>query len=392
MGSIGWYIFRTTFGAFLIILFSLTMVIWVTHAMRDIDLMTNQGQTILVFVGITSLIIPQLVLIIAPIALMIAIAHTLNKLATDSEIIVMNAAGMSPWLLFRAFLAAAIVVSIGVAILAAYVSPTCIRELRRWAADVRADLVTNIVQPGRVSTIERGLTFHIRERQTDGSLVGIFVDDLRDPNERATFLAEQGAIVKNERGTFLVLKDGSVQRHPTDQQDPTIVVFDRYAFDLSRLAGGAQESGGSQQLDYSVSERYLWELFAPNPNDTVFLKDPGQFAAELNDRLAAPLYPLAFMVIAYAYLGAPRTTRQSRTMSLVSAIGAVALLRFAGFASMVFGIKFPPALALQYVALFAACGLGLSAISRGVIIEPPAFIANTVAILTERLSRRLAPS
>jgi lipopolysaccharide export system permease protein len=392
MGSIGWYIFRTTFGAFLIILFSLTMVIWVTHAMRDIDLMTNQGQTILVFVGITSLIIPQLVLIIAPIALMIAIAHTLNKLATDSEIIVMNAAGMSPWRLFRAFLAAAIVVSVGVAILAAYVSPNCIRDLRRWAADVRADLVTNIVQPGRFSTIERGLTFHIRERQPNGSLLGIFVDDLRDPNERATFLAEQGEIVKNDRGTFLVLKDGSVQRHPTDQQDPTIVVFQSYAFDLSRLAGGAQESGGAQQLDYSVSERYLWELFAPNPNDAVFLKDPGQFAAELNDRLTAPLYPLAFMIIAYAYLGAPRTTRQSRTMSLVSAIGAVALLRFAGFASTVFGISFPPALALQYVALFTVCGLGLSAISRGVIIEPPIFITNTVANLTERLARRLAPT
>jgi lipopolysaccharide export system permease protein len=393
MGSIGWYIFRTTFGAFLIILFSLTAVIWITHALRDIDLMTNQGQTILVFIGITGLIIPQLILIIAPIALMIAIAHTLSRLATDSEIIVMNAAGMSPWRLFRAFFAAAIVVSVGVAILAAYVSPKCIRDLRRWAADVRADVVANIVQPGRFTTIERGLTFHIRERQTDGLLVGIFVDDLRDPNERATFLAEQGEIVKSDRGTFLVLENGSVQRHPTDQRDPTIVVFDRYAFDLSHFAGGSPEtSGGGQELTYNVSERYVWELLAPNPRDASYTKDPGQFAAELNDRLAAPLYPLAFMVITYAYLGAPRTTRQSRGMSLAFAITGVALVRFAGFASTVFGVKFPPALALQYVALFTALGLGLSAISRGAIIEPPAFITNTVAMLTERLSRRFAPS
>jgi Lipopolysaccharide export system permease LptF/LptG len=34
---------------------------------------------------------------------MIAISHTLNKLATDSEIIVMNAAGFSPFRLFRPF-------------------------------------------------------------------------------------------------------------------------------------------------------------------------------------------------------------------------------------------------------------------------------------------------
>jgi lipopolysaccharide export system permease protein len=392
MGSIGWYIFRTTFGAFLLILVSLTSIIWLTHALRDIDLMTDQGQTILVFIGITGLIIPQLVLIIAPIALMIAIAHALNKLANDSEIIVMNAAGMSPWHLFRAFLAAAVVVSAIVAVIAAYISPKCIRDLRRWAAEVRADLVTNIVQPGRFTTIERGLTFHIRERQANGLLLGIFVDDLRDPNERATFLAEQGQIVKTDKGTFLVLQDGSVQRHPTAQRDPTIVIFDRYAFDLSHFAGGAQEAGSSQETNYSVSERYLWELFAPNPKDPVFAKDPGQFPAEMHDRLTAPLYPLAFMIIAYAYLGAPRTTRQSRTVSLVSAVVVAALVRFAGFASMVFGIKFPPALAIQYVALFAVFSVGLTAISRGAIIEPPAFITNAIAVLTERLTRRLAPS
>ena len=110
MGSIGRYIFRTTFGAFLVICVSVTALMWITQALRDIDLMTNQGQSILVFVGITGLIIPLLMLIIAPIALMIAVAHVLNKLGNDSELIVMNAAGMPPWILFRPFLAVGVVV------------------------------------------------------------------------------------------------------------------------------------------------------------------------------------------------------------------------------------------------------------------------------------------
>ncbi len=97
MGSIDRYIFRTTMGAFVLVLASLTGVIWVTQALRGIDLMTNQGQTILVFLGVTGLAIPVLAMIIAPIALMIAVAYTLNKLATDSEVIVMNAAGLPPW-------------------------------------------------------------------------------------------------------------------------------------------------------------------------------------------------------------------------------------------------------------------------------------------------------
>jgi len=92
MGRIDRYIFRTSFGAFALILISLTAVIWITQALRDIDLITGQGQTVLVFVGLTGMIIPLLMLVIAPVALLIAIAYTLNKLNTDSEIVVLNAA------------------------------------------------------------------------------------------------------------------------------------------------------------------------------------------------------------------------------------------------------------------------------------------------------------
>jgi len=197
MGSIGRYVFRATMGAFLITLVSLTVVIWFTQAMRDFDLITSQRQTLLVFVGITGMIIPLLVMMIAPIALVIATAHVLNKLSSDSEIIVMNAAA-SPWRLLRPFLAAALVVSLLVGIIAAYLSPRSLRELRDWAAQVRADILTDIVQPGRFTTIGGNLTFHIADRKQNGLLVGIFVDDRRDSGVHSTYLAEQGEIVKND--------------------------------------------------------------------------------------------------------------------------------------------------------------------------------------------------
>ena len=76
---------------------------------------------------------------------------------------------------------------------------------------------------------------HIRERLPNGQLLGILIDDQRNPKERVTVLAETGNIVKNQRGTFLVLENGSVQRHETGQRDPALVLFDSYGFDLSRL-------------------------------------------------------------------------------------------------------------------------------------------------------------
>jgi lipopolysaccharide export system permease protein len=384
MGSIGRYIFRTTLGAFLVVLISVTALMWITQALRDIDLMTNQGQTILVFIGITGLIIPLLVLIIAPIALMIAVAHVLIKLSNDSELIVVNAAGMQPWQVFRPFFAVAIVVSLLVAAISVYISPKCLRELRNWAAQVRADLVTTVAQPGRFTVLNNSLTLHMQARQPNGQLVGVFVDDQRNPRERMTILAEYGNILKNEHGTFLLLENGSIQRQEAGQRDPQIVEFDRNAFDLSRL------TAGPTNVRYSVRERYLWELLNPIADDPLFSDRPDQVRAELHDRLTAPLYPLALVLVTFAYLGAPRTTRQSRAMSLVGAIGMVALLRGLGFVGTVAGSHTPALLLVPYLALFAAFILSFWAISRGVIIEPPAFINNAITAVTERLTRRFA--
>ena len=112
MGSMSRYIFRTTFGAFLVVLVTLTALIWVTQALRDFDLMTNQQQTFIAFLQITSMVMPMLILIIAPIALMIAAAFVLNRICADSELIVLNAAGSSPWRLFRPFLLVALTVAL----------------------------------------------------------------------------------------------------------------------------------------------------------------------------------------------------------------------------------------------------------------------------------------
>src|SRR5580658_3351368 len=381
MGSIGRYMFRATMGAFVITLVSLTVVIWFTQAMRDFDLITSQRQTLLVFVGITGMIVPLLVMIIAPIALVMAAAHVLNKLSSDSEIIVMNAAGVSPWRLLRPFLASAIVVSLLVAVIAAYVSPRALRELRDWGAQVRADILTNIVQPGRFTTVGGNLTFHIADRRPNGLLVGIFVDDRRDPNEHATYLAEQGEIVKNDSGSFLVLDNGSIQRLEAGQRDPRIVRFNRYPFDLSQF------TGSTQNVVYTVREKYLWELLWPRADDALYAAQPDQYRSELHDRLATPLYPLTFVILAYAFLGPPQTTRQSRTLALLGLIGAVTLLRLIGFLSVIVGVHAPSALAVQYVALLGASVAGLWQISRGQAIEPAAAVLRLATTISERFAK-----
>ena len=382
MGSIDKYIVRTTLASFAVVLISLTGVIWITQALRGIDLMTSQGQTILTFLGVTSLVIPALVLIIAPIALMIAVSHTLNKLATDSEIIVMNAAGLSPIRLFRPFLFATAVVAVLVAFIAAYLAPDGMRRIKQWDAEITADVLANILQPGRFSQLDQNLTIRIRERLPGGVLAGVFVDDRRDPKERVSIMADRGTVLKNDRGSFLVLQDGHLERFETNKRDPILVSFDRYAFDMSKFSNRS-----SGDVTYGIRERYLWELISPPPDDPMYQQLPGQFFADLHDRLMSPLYPFAFAALTFAFLGTPRTTRQSRNFSLTASILAVFGIRMIGFACSVMAVKSPMAALFQYLMLAAAIGGSIWIILTGVVIEPPAALMEAINRSNARLLR-----
>jgi lipopolysaccharide export system permease protein len=326
-------------------------------------------------------VIPALVLIIAPIALMIAISHTLNKLATDSEIIVMNAAGLSPFRLFRPFLYATLVVAVMVAFIAAYLAPDGMRRLKQWDADITADVLANILQPGRFAQLDQNLTVRIRERRPGGLLVGIFIDDRRDPNERVSIVADHGTVLKNDGGSFLILEDGNLERFEAGKRDPALVAFGRYAFDMSKF------SNQGHDVALGIRERYLWELLWPLPDDPVYVQLPGQFRAELHDRFMSPIYPFAFAALTFAFLGTPRTTRQSRNFSIGSSILAVFGLRMAGFACSVMTVKSPPAVIVQYLMLVFAIGISLWIIIGGIVIEPPAALLEAIRKSNARLSQ-----
>jgi lipopolysaccharide export system permease protein len=362
MAAIDRYIFRTIFAGFLLILINLTLVIWITQILRQVDLITNQGQTILVFLRITGLLVPILMLVIAPIAIVIAVSYALTKLNGDSELVVMNAAGISPRRAFRPVFLSCLLVAIFVAYISAYLAPWLQRQMALEIAKVRTDVVSNIVRPGAFTSVDRGLIFHIREKRGENQFQGVFIDDTRTPEERITIVAEYGQIVNRGDSAFLVMRDGNIERRRAKERDPAIVVFDQYAFDLTRLTPAAT-------VNIGLREKYIWELAFPAVDDPVMKASPSQWRVELHERIYAPLYPLAFGVIAFAILGFPRTTRQSRAVSMSAVIAAVAGLRLGGFAGTAIAVSTPAVLAVVYGMIALSIGLGGYVIWSGIPVD-----------------------
>ena len=355
------YLFRTTAWAFLAGLGVLTAIIWISQALRQFDLLTSKGQTILLFLNLTGLIAPSLLAFIAPVALFLACLYMLNKLNGDSELVVMSAAGMTPWRMLSPLLALGLCVLLLNAFMSIYAMPWSFRQIQDIGAKVKADIVTRVVREGQFVQLEQGFVFHYRERGARDQLLGIFMQDRRDPARVNTYIAEVGQTVETEAGqNYLVLEKGSVQRQQPDAKDAAIVVFERYAIDLAQFAPGGEGT------NYKPRERSTLELLRLDYSDPYVKRAPGRYWSELHDRFTAPLYCLVAVLTAFLFLGEARTTRQGRGLAIVGALLVFAGLRIAGIWVLTLFVTRPWAGALVYaVPLVSSLALLL------LILTPP---------------------
>ncbi len=321
------YLFRQAGGALLLILLSLTGVVWIATALKQLTLLTSQGQTTWTFLKMTLLALPNLIAIIAPVALLITAIHTLNKANGDSELIVMTASGATVWRFARPFLALGAIVMILLLLANLYVLPWSTRILQHYIVKVRTDLISQVLQPGQFSSPENQLTFHIRDRTFQGELRGLVMQDDRDKTISTTYLAERGEIYKQGNEAYLIMKDGHIIRRPADADAAQIIAFSQYAIDLEQF--GPKD----KQRPLKVRARYLGELLNPDPNDRLYIGQPGKFRSEIHERFASALYPIVFVLVALSQLGLAQTTRQGRVRTIMSAFVAASGIRMAGLAA-----------------------------------------------------------
>jgi lipopolysaccharide export system permease protein len=319
------YIFRRVLGSFLVTLAALTATVWLSQALRQFDLVTARGQTILTFLSLTGLLVPTLVMLIAPIALLIAVLYVLNTMNGDSELAIINASGAPQGIVVRPVLWLGAIATFAIAAISLYVAPTTQQMTRDLLTRINSDIVTSVLREGTFVGLTQGLTIHVKGRGRDGSLDGIFVADEREPEQPVSYLARRGAVLDNPLGSFLIMQDGVIQRENKRDGSISIVEFQSYAFDLSQLA----RSGG--QATYNPTERPTAELVNPDPNDPLYQRYPERFRAELHDRFTAPLYALVLALVPLAFLGQARTSRQGRGAAISAAVATAAGVRALGF-------------------------------------------------------------
>lgn len=349
------YVLGQMIGPTLLFAFLLTAVIWLTQSLRLLDLVINRGQSAPTFVYLTILILPSLLVIILPIAFFAGTLFALNKLNSDSELVVMSAAGFSrAQITLPVLLAAAIVMALTY-LCGLYLMPAGQRAMKDKVVDIRADIGAALLNEGEFNTPASGLTVFIRELNSDGTIRGVMVHDNRNKKSPVTYLAVRGQLAQTPAGARLIMFDGTVEQSSHAGGQLTVLNFQRDVFDLDQFAGPARAT------DRATSERYLSELFSPDPKLMPKLRNA--YIAEGHNRLSQPLYCIAFALIALAAVLRGRRARGANALRLALAALGAAIVRIAGYGVQGLAVGSPSLVFLFYLIPLLGAAVALAVLA-----------------------------
>lgn len=354
MSLIERYIFQKAASATLIILGSLTGVVWIIQALKGIDIINTNGQTIFAYLSLTTLAVPNLLVAIIPVALLLSTISTINAMNTNTELVVVTASGCSNWTIAKPLIILAFLCSLFAGIVGHVVSPLSLIKLKSFVTEMRADLVSILIQEGSFNKIGKGLTFHISERNAGGILTGILISDERNEDTGLIYTAKEGFLTRSDQGSYLKLKDGEIQQINRKDDSVTLINYQSYIFDLSNFSGSNSKKSG----DLKAKERTTFELFSPDPDDSFYKKYPTRYTSEIHERFSEMLWPFAYVFMILAFAGQARSNRQSFSTSISAAALSVVIARGMGFSAVSSIRTDPNAVFLVYFLPLACIAFG----------------------------------
>ena len=353
LGGLNRYILRQCLSGMIFVTGALTAAVWLAQSLRLVDLIVNRGLSAEVFLYLAMLILPRFLDIVIPIGTFIAVLFVFNRLITESELVVMRAAGMSPFSLAKPVLELAGIAWIILMVLSLYLLPASNREFKDLQFEIRNRFVSSLLQEGSFTTISDKLTIYIGGRDDRGEVIGLMIDDERDPSHPVTLLAERGAFADTGGGSRIIMVNGDRQQYERDTGKLSVLTFDRYVLDLDMMRDAPESRSREAQ------ERYLGELFFP-PEDL----DPGTreaYLVEGNERLTVPLTAFSFAIIPLACLLPGEFNRRGQLRRVLTAVGCALTFQALDLAIRNLEGRFTAAIPISYVVdlLPFVVGLGI---------------------------------
>lgn len=220
------------FGFFSLVL---VLIYWINRAVVLFDQLIADGQSAWVFLEFTALSLPSVIRLALPLAAFAASIYVTNRMTSESELVVVQATGYSPYRMARPVLYFGLVVALMMSVLMHFLVPLSSAQLAERQNDIAQNMTARLLTEGQFIEPTRGVTFYIRDITPDGELQDIFLSDARNDEEQTIYTARQAFLVRDSGDTQLVMIDGMAQTLRTTDQRLFTTSFDDFTYNIGSL-------------------------------------------------------------------------------------------------------------------------------------------------------------
>ncbi|MBM9594371.1 LPS export ABC transporter permease LptF [Roseitranquillus sediminis] len=238
--------------------FSLVMVLvyWVNRAVLLFDQLISDGQTAWVFLEFTMLSLPNVIRLVLPMSAFAAAVYVTNRLASESELTVMQATGYSPFRMARPVLIFGLIVAAMVAALVNVVVPRSLTVLEERRDEISADVTARFLRDGQFHHPTEGVTLFVRDVAAGGELRDAFLSDTSDSDRHQTYSASSARLIRSGGEPYLLMFDGMIQTLDVSGRTLSVTRFEEATYALSALM--AASSDGSRRIGELSTPELLW--------------------------------------------------------------------------------------------------------------------------------------
>ncbi len=213
----------------------LTAILFTQQAGRFSELAVYADLPIDLAAEIAAALLPNVLVLTLPVAVLAGIVIGLSRMGSDSEIVAIRAAGVGTWTLLWPALLIGAIATAGTVFLHFKEAPEAARDLRRVAIQGALKKLESPVEPRTFNTELPGYVIYVRDGdKTQGTWGRVFIYAQQADGSTRIVTARQGRIDSSAEKSELVLSDAVALKLPQPDSNERSYVVER--LDQLRLA------------------------------------------------------------------------------------------------------------------------------------------------------------
>ena len=193
---------------FILVIFTISIIIWVLQAVNYLDFVIEDGHGFLVYFKYTLLSFPKIISRIFPFAIFLAFSYILLKYENKNELVIFWNFGIKKINFINFFIKFSLWFVLVSLLLNAVITPFTQDKARSFIRSSNLDFFQSILKPKKFIDVIGNLTIYFDVRNKNGELINIFLNEKTNVNNSQTTFAKTAIINIKDNTKILTLYDG----------------------------------------------------------------------------------------------------------------------------------------------------------------------------------------